>query len=234
MTTTSLRALLSGAFVCALLLAGCGGDGEQRTPEEIVAESAEKTAEVKSFRFTLSVTDVPPVESGLGITAATGEIVVPDRLKAKVSGTFSRIPIESELVIVGDDDFFLDPLTRKWRRLDIGTSPVEFFDPAKGVLGVIRGARELESQGSESVAGTDSYHLRGTVQAADAAPLVLVSADSERPVEVELWIGEDDLIVRRIRVNGPVADGEPAGATRTVELSDFGQTFEIEPPEVEG
>lgn len=225
---------LAGSLACVLLLAGCGGGGEAGpTPAEIVARSAERTAELKSFRFTLRVENVPPAGSGLSLTSADGAVIVPDRLKAKASATFSGIPIETELVIIGDDDYFVDPLTRKWRRLDVGTSPVEFFDPAKGVLGVIRGAVDLAQAGTEEVGGVETHRLKGKVSARDAAPLLVVSSTSDRLAELELWIGKNDGILRRVRVLGPVGEGEPDEASRTVELSDFDRELVIEAPEVE-
>lgn len=231
-----MRGTVPAALLCVLLLAGCGGDGggNEPTAAEIVASAAEKTAELKSFRFTLDVENVRPSGSGLSLTSARGEVIVPDRVKAKASATFSRIPIETELVIVGDEDYFVDPLTRRWRRLEVGTSPVAFFDPAKGVLSVIEGALEVEAAGSETVGGVETHRLTGKVKARDAARLLVVSSTSDRLADVELWIGKGDRILRRIRVRGPVGEGEPADALRTIEISDFGKKFEIEAPEVEG
>ena len=229
-----MRAQIAGALACALLAAGCGSDADDGpTAAQILADSAARTAEVKSFRFTLAVENVPPSGSGLSLTSADGNVIVPDRLQAKASATFSGIPIETELVIVGDDDYFVDPLTRKWRRLEVGTSPVEFFDPAKGVLGVIRGAVDVETAGSETVRGVDTRRLTGKVKARDAAPLLVVSAPGDRLADVELWIGKEDLLLRRLRVSGPVGAGEPDEASRTVELSGFDQEFRIEAPEVD-
>lgn len=230
-----MRGKAAGPLLCVLLLAGCGGDGGDKDPSaaEIVAAAAEKTAGLKSFRFTLDVENVPPAARGLSLTSAEGEVIVPDRLRAKAAATFSRIPIETELVFVGEEDYFIDPLTRQWRRLDVGTSPVAFFDPAKGVLSVIEGAVEVEDAGSENVDGIATHRLTGKVKARDAARLLVVSSTSDRLTDVELWIGKDDSILRRIRVRGPVGEGEPADASRTVEIFDFDQTFEIEAPEVQ-
>lgn len=231
-----MRRSVPGALLCVLLLAGCGGDGggKEPTAAEIVAAAAERTAAVKSFRFTLDVENVSPSATGLSLTSADGEVIVPDRVRATASATFSGIPIETKLVFVGEEDYFVDPLTRKWRRLDVGTTPIAFFDPAKGVLSVIDGAVEVETAGSETVGGVETHRLTGKVTARDAARLLVVSSTSERLVDVEMWIDKDDLLLRRIRVDGPVAEGEPDDAVRTVELSDFDERFEIEAPEVEG
>lgn len=214
-----------------LALAGCGGGGGERPgAQDIVAATSEATAKQRSFRFTLDVRDVPPSATGLSLTHADGAVVVPDRLRAKVAGTFARIPIVSELVIVGGRDYFKDPLTGRWRTLDIETSPVALFDPRAGVLAVVRRARDLALAGEESVGGVDTYHLRGKVRARDAAPLVAASSSEERLVDLDLWVGKDDDVLRRVRVSGPIAPGEPSGAFRTVELRDFGRSFGIEAP----
>lgn len=231
------RRLAAGAVVLAVaVLAGCGGGGggAEPGPKEIVAATAEKTAAVASFRFTLEVTSVPPSTTGLSLTRADGEVVVPDRLDAEISGSFARLPISSELVIVGGDDYFKDPLSGRWRTLDIRTSPVALFDPHQGVLAIVRGARDVALVGKEAVAGVDTYRLTGKVVAREASPLLAVAATSDRLVDVDLWVGVKDMILRRVRVSGPVAAGEPERASRTVELSDFGAKFRIERPEVTG
>jgi len=227
----------SSGFACAALvasaaLAGCGGGGSKPTADAstIVAGTAAKTAAVKSFRFTLDVKGVPPSSTGLSLSHADGSVIVPDHLDAKIAGTFARIPIASELVIVGGADYLKDPLTGRWRTLDIKTNPVAFFDPHRGVLRVVRGARDLELAGKDTVGGAESYHLRGKVKARDASHLLAVTTTSERLVDLDLWVGVDDELLRRVRVSGPVAGGEPADASRTIELSDFGASFQIEAP----
>lgn len=235
MAASTARRIVPIAVLCGLFLAGCGGDGggDEPSASAILDAASEKTAAAESFRFALDVENVPPAASGLSVTSADGAVVVPDRLEAKASGTFSGIPIETELVLVGDDDYFRDPLTGAWRRFDPGTSPVELLDPAKGVLSVIEGAEEVELEGSETVGGVDTHRLTGKVKATDAAPLLAVSDAADRLVDLELWIGKDDQVLRRIRVEGPVAEGEPEEASRTVQLSGFGETFDIEAPEVQ-
>lgn len=230
---TSARSLvlsgLAGALVGVLLLVACGGGGGGKQPSaaEITSQTTEKTGAVKSFHFTLKVEHAPPSATGLSLTFAEGDLIVPGRLKAKISGTLSGVPLASELVIIGRRDFIKDPLTRRWRTLDITTSPFAFFDPRKGVLAIVKGARELKTVGSESVGGVDAYHLTGTVPASEVAAL-LGSASGGGLDPVELWVGKDDLILRRITVQ------ERGGATRAVEVSGFGTRVVIEAPEVSG
>ena len=232
MRTGSFIGAGAALLVASAAVTGCGGGRGAAAPDAktIVAGTAAKTAAVKSFRFTLDVKGVPPSSTGLSLDHAEGSVIVPDRLDAKIAATFARIPIASELVIVGGSDYLKDPLTGRWRTLDIKTNPVAFFDPHRGVLGVVQGARDIELAGKETVGGAESYHLTGKVKARDASRLLAVKTTSERLVDLDLWVGVKDELLRRVRVTGPVAAAEPANASRTVELSDFGASFQIEAP----
>lgn len=229
-----MRMVLVGAAVC-LALAGCGGGDDDAAPsaQEIVDRSVEATGDVESFHFTLDLGDAPLAGSGLSISTAEGDVVVPDRVRAAFAGSFAGIGIESELVLVGDEDFLKDPLTGRWRTLEIGTSPLDYFDPGSGVLAVMRGIDELELAGTDEVAGVEAYRVTGTAPARDVGTLLAVPP-GDGTVPVELWIGRDDSLLRRLRVEGPVAEGEPEDIVRTIELSRFDEPVEIEKPEVDG
>ena len=227
--------LLAASLLLALAAAGCGGGkkAKQLSVGEIVAQTAKKTAALKSFHFVFKVENAPSGRPGLNLTFADGDLIVPDKLRASVAGTLSGISLKSEIVFVGPKQFLKDPLTQTWRTLETKTSPVAFFDPAKGVLAVIKGASKLELAGSESVGGADSYRLKGVVRARDVTA-ILGNPPSDKLVNVELWVGKSDLVLRRIRLEGPVSAGEAANIARTVEISSFDKSVKIEPPQAAG
>lgn len=228
--TTRRRLLAAAATVAVVALAGCGGG---TTPEEIVEESVEATSAVESFHFTLDVRNQPPSTTGLQLAAAEGDIDVPDRMKADVSGTFSGVPITTQLVVVGEDTYYKDPLSGAWESIDVNTSPIPFFDPAEGVLAVMESATELQEEGTETVGGVDTVVLTGKVTVAEVTPL-LGNPPSDEVVEAAFWIGQDDSILRRVSVLGPISPDEPADVERIVEVSRFDEPVTIEPPKVEG
>jgi len=218
----------------AVALAGCGGGGDggkEGAPPAatIVRSTAAATAAVRSFHFGFEIDNAPPNRPGLNLTFADGDIVVPDRLRARVAGTLSGLSIRSELIFVGDQHYLKDPISGRWRKLDAETSPIAFFDPAKGVLTVIRGARDVELVGSETVGGVDTYHVEGVVEARDVTP-ILGNEPSGRLVDLELWMGKEDSILRRLRLSGPISDDEADDIVRTVDVSQFDEAFQIEPP----
>ena len=185
---------------------------------------------MKSFHFTLDIAKVPTSAKGLQLTGAEGDARVPDALKGQVSGTFAGFPLSTKLVSVGGKLWIENPLSGSWQSVDVGTTPAFLLDPQQGVLGVMRGMTDLKDDGSEDVGGISTTRITGKIEAAKVGPLVAVEAGSH-PVDVTLWIGKDDRILRRIEVSGPVADGEPADAVRTVELSRFGEPVTVEAPE---
>jgi len=103
--------------------------------------------------------------------------------------------------------------------------------PAKGVLAILKGAARLQTAGSDEVGGADSYRLRGEVSATDLVTL-LGGRPARRDVAVGLWVGKQDLMLRRIRLAGPALESEPRSIVRTIEISNFDRVVKIEPPEV--
>ena len=218
-----------GAVLAVLTMGACGGGGGP-SPVRLVTESADRTVLVKRFHVTIDIENVPRSTTGLQLTAAEGDVVTPDRLRAQVSGTFAGISLTTELVSVGGKLWIKNPLTGSWQKVDVGTTPAFLLDPQKGVLGVMLGVTKLKNDGSEDIGDVSTFRVRGKADVTKVAPLVAVSA-GKGSVEVKLWIGKDDKILRRIRVVGAVAKGEPADATRVVEISRFGEAVTIEAPE---
>lgn len=230
--TLSIAAVLVvGALLTAA--AGCGGSDEQPSAETLVQESADATGALKSFHFTLDVRNVPRSSAGLQLTSAEGDVAVPDRARADVGGSFSGVPITTQIVAVGDGVWLKNPLSGKWQAIDVTTTPVALLDPSKGVLAVMEGISDPVSEGTEEIDGVTLQKVSGKAAAADVAPLVAVSP-SDREVPVTLWIGADDHLLHRIEAAGPVADGEPDDVARVVELSRFDEPVTIAPPKGSG
>jgi lipoprotein LprG len=221
--------VLAAACALATVAVGCGGGGASSSPEAAVSASVDATRALNSFHFAFDSKGIPPSTSGLQLLGAEGDALVPDRVRADVSGTFAGLALSTALVAIGRDVWIKDPLAGSWRSADVGTTPAFLLDPATGVLGVMRRVGELHDDGSEDVGGVETRKLTGTAAVADVAPLFAVTPGEGR-VDVTLWIGKDDEILRRVEVRGPVGAGEPADATRVVEISRLNEPVTIEPP----
>jgi hypothetical protein len=206
-------------------VAACGGD-ETAAPSaaEAIDRAVDATARETSFRFRLEVENPPRSAAGLNLTHAEGEIAVPDRMRADVGGTFAGIPLESELIAVGRDEWLRNPFGGGFRKIDIGVSPLDFFDPESGVLAVLKNAEDvaLSEDG-------DEYVITGDVAAESVDGFLGVDADA-RQLDVDVRIGKDDYLLHRVVVKGPANDSEPADVQRVLELSDYGAGVSVEPP----
>ena len=219
----------AAALVLAAALAGCGGGGSAPNAGELVSESVAKTTAVKSFHLAVDTENVKPSGSGLSLTFVDGDVLVPDKLKGKVGGTFAGVSISTDLVVVGDTYYLKNPFGNGWQKIEVSTLPSAFFDPEKGILAVVQGASGLENDGSEEVAGVDCWRVKGKVQAGTLKPL-LSEAEGTQELDMEVWIGKDDMLLRKLRLTGPISPGEAADAVRTVELSQFDEAVQITAP----
>jgi hypothetical protein len=221
---------LTAALLLAGVAAGCGGGGSRTPADELVAESVAKTSAVESFHLVIDVENAAQSGSGLNLEFVDGDVLVPDRMKAKVGGTFAGVPISTDLIVVGATYYLKVPFGNTWREIDVETLPAAFFDPEKGILAVIQGASGLENDGGEEVGGVECDRVTGTVQAAALKPL-LSTAEGTADVDMTLWIGKDDRLLRRLELSGPISPDEGADAVRTVELSQFDEPVRIAVPE---
>jgi len=195
-------ALPLGGILLAALCSACGGKSEpQPSARAVVTRAATATQAQKHLHFVFD----------------------------DVSGTFQGIPLHSELIVAGGKYYLKDPFTGKWRPVSVSANPVAFFDPAKGVLAVIRQATQLELVGSEKVGGADAYHLKGKTTVGSITPL-LGNPPGTRPVDVELWVDKGTGRLVRLRLTGEVESGDPADAVRTIEISRYGTVVPIAPP----
>jgi hypothetical protein len=89
--------------------------------------------------------------------------------------------------------------------------------------------RDASVTGTSKVEGSETYELSGNIDSAALAD-ALGGVQPGRNVEVELWIGTEDSLPRRARIEGPLSDAEASAIVREIELSKFNQKVEIEPP----
>lgn len=227
-----MKPLLALALVA--LLAGCGSakktatHSSQPTAASIAQQTAKKTAALKSFHFVYQVKS-PPSGGGLVLHSADGDVALPGKLKANVSGTYMHIPLSSQVVFAGGKAYLKNPLSGSWQSFSTSASPTGYFDPSKGVFAVIKRSDALQLSGTTTVDGTTCWRLTGKLPAQDVAGFLITKPGSQR-VPVELDVGTQDSLLRRIRIEGPVNPSEPKDVERVITLSRFDEPTSITAP----
>lgn len=225
------------ALLAALpLAAACGGGGEEATPtalpsaEEVLPKVVERVDAVKTFHFRLEHEGgLSPIPLGLELRTAEGDVVVPDRISAKLEAEANGALVRVEVIGVGEEGWITNPFSREWQPLPSGTTISAIFDPAAGVKAVAGSLQDVSVVGVEKVAGHETYRLEGHVDSGAleaAAPI----AEPGLTVTVKVWVDTEDYTIRKVRLEGPFAPDEPAAIVRILSLSKFDEPASIEPP----
>jgi len=232
------RCLLLFALAALGLLpaaCSCGGKKQQTTgplppAAEVLTKAVERAATMKTFHFRLEHENgVSAIPLGLGLTTAEGDVIVPDRLQAKLEAKAGTQPVRVEVIGIGDQAWMTNPFNRQWQPLPSGNTIKDVFDPTQGIKAVANALENAEVTAEEEVGGVATYRVEGTVDSAileAAAPI----AEPGLTVKVKVWIGKDDSLIRRIRLEGPIAPDEPPNIVRKLDVSKFDEPVSIEPP----
>ncbi len=220
--------------LASLLLLSCGsGDGkssEDFDAQSVLNQAAERMRSAKTFHFKLThengTTRMP---LNLELVSADGDVAVPDRLKADVEGKALGSKINVQIVGIGDKTWITNPFSRQWQQLP-GVAVREVADPAALVAAVATRMTDVRGHGREKVGGVDSYVIQGRV---DSGVLrsAIGSAREGLSVDVHVWVGVDDKLPRRVRIEGPLSSSEGKSIVRVLELSKYDAAVDIRAPE---
>ena len=234
------------------------------TPDEILRQSATATASLTAFHVAVDATveaDVAPgalpklVAQALGDSITiTGEGPVNgDAASFDFDAAVTGLPpLQGNLTKVAGQ-LFAGVLGTDYR-VDLPPAQVAAVVPGRLATGLLSWAGTPTEVGRETVDGVATVHLAAMVDTgralADIAPMlqslrgIVLTAAARRqlevaltPTTVDLWIGVDDLILRRATTKLNYAGGVAAfRALRTgslaldVRFTEFGQTVTITPP----
>lgn len=222
----------------ALLAVSClgGGDDDAATPTAtptpvdpvaVMAAAADRMASVERFHFVLEHENgASEIVRGILMTRAEGDIDGPQRLRTEIEGGFGTLKFEIGIVVLPDESWIQNPLTKRWEREDISID--QFFDPQEGIAALIRKARDPVLDRRERLDGIETYRIAAVADSGDLG--IFPNATPGREVQATLWIGVDDPLVYRVDLRGAIADGEAPDILRRIEMSRFGEDVDIAAP----
>ncbi|MGE3960225.1 MAG: LppX_LprAFG lipoprotein [Dehalococcoidia bacterium] len=230
-----MRRLASILLVSVLaLVAACGGDEDgggdfsDVDADDLLDRSATTMEGVDTFHFVVEHKNGDTqIVAGLAMTRAEGDVQGTDRMQLQVEARFAATNIETGIVVLPGESYLQNPLTGRWQEQEIDIS--DLFDPATGVTGLMRAVSDVEVIDREAVDGVDSYVLSTQVDSGNLTAFV-GNAQPGTQVTARVWIGAEDLLVRRIEIEGPVAPNDAEDILRRLSLSGFGEPVEISAP----
>ena len=230
-------------FVLAfgIIGAACGGDAEpegEPLPAEVTAildASSAAMAKVTSVRFDLrrSGADVyiDQFES-LALDKIKGRFSAPGKADAVLSVTVDgSLKTELGAVALGGQVWLSNPVTGKFEVLDTGydIDPATFFDPQHGWGPLMGTLTEVVLVGVEDRGGK-RYHVRGVGPAAQME-IITAGLVRDQDVAIDFWLKRDTALVTAAEFS-TVFGGKTTDWV--IELSGYGDKFDIKMPEVDG
>ncbi len=222
----------------ALVAAACGGDGAEsfdgeRLPQDatsLQAASATAMGNVSSVRFQLTRTGAPvyidQVES-IALDELEGRFALPGSADAILQVTVNEsLGTKLGAVAIGDEVWLSNPVTGKFETLPPGfdLDPSLFFDPKDGwqpLIGSLTDVTFVEEQSN------GRYWLTGTAPA-ERMQSITAGLVRGQDVDLDLWLNPVTAEVVAIEFS---TEFDGATSDWVLELLDYGEPFEITPPE---
>ena len=235
-----LSVITIAALTCVLVAAACGtGGGEiveapsptpPPNPSVILQAAADRFQALQFFTFTMTHENGgTPIAFGLLMEDVVGQVVAPDRLEAEVGAWAGGFFFDVSLIAIGEETWLTNPFTDEFELIERGIVSSALLDPATGISGIIRDAKDPVLEGVTSLDGIPTYHVTSVI---DSGQLTSIAPGAEPglPIDVGIWVGIDDSLVYKIHMFGPMSSDEDPNITRTILPSDFDIPAEIEPP----
>lgn len=228
---TLLAVLLLAAALPAAAACGGGDREEEFDAEQVVRDAADRLEQVQSFHFLLTHQNGGTrIVQDLLMTRAEGDVARPDRLRADVEVETGGLKGRLSVIGIQDQTWITNLFNpSQWQPLE-GTDVRDVLNLA-AVPEVMRRTTDVEAAGTERVNGTECYRVRARVDSAALAAVVPRAASPGQQVTVELWVGKDDSLVRRLTVRGRLNPNEDERIERRLELSGFDAPVTIQPPQ---
>jgi hypothetical protein len=250
--------LLQGVFALGMTSAAPSTSQDDAEARAILENSAVAMANVQSFQFEL-VTEqgATIIMDTLELKEVTGAVQRPDRFQATATAGVAILDVEVEVIGIGTQVWVKNPISgaaggEEYIEVDLsevggGVEQVlaELANPDRILLRavellenpVVRGEVEIGDVQTTVIEGTfdpnDALGLvPGTPEAIDAAATEVATEtglEFAGPVPTLIWIDEDGL-VRRIRVEGPILESEAPDVVRRLDIFAYNEPVEIVAP----
>lgn len=218
----------AGLLAVCLALAACGSSSATDATT-ILRRAATRFVATQSFHFALTASHLGATDP-LPITAATGDVQRPDKLKADATANIAGFAVATKLVIIGADEWLSNPLTGQFEKTHGYDDLLAIFDATKGVGAILAHLSKPTAPVSSTSTNGACWKIGGMVSAADLAAVVGGGDTTSQAVPVTVCIGKSDDELYSATITGAVLASDTKQTTRTFVLSAFDQPVMVQPP----
>ena len=160
------------------------------------------------------------------------------RLVVEAQSAAPQAYIEVTVVSVGGEVRMTDLFTGRWLGVPSSVLPVDFSRLDATLVGIIQAlmSSEPELVGTETLAGAETYHVRGSIRSLEMAGLVPGAGDGFKAGagaggDVDVWVEMPEGLVHQVLISGQLLSTDIPGTERLLTLEDFDLPVVIDLPE---
>jgi hypothetical protein len=199
-----------------------------------VLQSGQQTfSRANTFHFVLDTQNpgASPNATSFYPTKADGDVVVPDQVKANVTVSLGALTATTQAIAIGNQAWYLNPLTNKWVAASGFSSFSNLFNPQTGLASLLTQIQNPSTPTDRSLGGsTHCWSIQGTLSSATVANMVGSGISSPAPINVSVCIGKDDHQLDLVTLTGVLIPGDKAQTEHDFTLSKYGESVTISPP----
>lgn len=227
----------------ALLFTGCSLPWQHKTAA--IANNGKPTTQQlraalqKNFRAVSAFHVVMKVDNPGSATTqqvqirnATGDVVMPDKVKAQAAVILFGQSVTVNLISVGGNQFITDPITGQWRVIKGLLDPRTLTNPDTGLLSLISKVRNVSQPSDDTVNGVPCWRVTGQLDARYLAFFTGGGVPADTVLQMSTCVGKADALPYQLKVMGKAAAGDTAQTTRTFLLSNYNENVSITAPQI--
>ena len=224
------------AMAAALLAVSCGPEATPTpsiTAEDVRDQGAKALRNLSTVHF-LVTHEEGGTDIGFSstLTEAEGDGFFPDKAEFVAKATsalFGNAALELDIVQYGEITHLRDRISMVWQALPAGTLAINFANINGSIADALASLGELDLTDGGSVDGAPVHKLTGMTPSTSMRGLVPGAPEGET-LHMEVWIGRDDYLARKVRLTGKLVEADTPDIVRILELSRFDEPVSIEPP----
>ena len=227
-----LSALLLGACTSSTAATPTLEPTSSLSALQILQRASEKMTALKSAHFIM--TDEGETSAkffGMTFQSMEGQIRLPDSFSVSVEAVTSLGFFKVNIVAAQGQAFMGDIFVKdEWNPIPFDDLPFNFANLGLTLNSIVPAIQDPVVTGVEEVGGVTSWRIEGVVSSETLKTLV-TGADEGFQVALQIWIGQDQHLLRKIGIQGQVFEQDSPGVVRVLVIDRFDEPVEIVLPE---
>ncbi|HEY6411176.1 MAG TPA: LppX_LprAFG lipoprotein [Ktedonobacteraceae bacterium] len=227
----------------ALLFSGCSlpwqhsatalANAPKPSTQQLLASLQKNFRNVSAFHVVMKV-DNPGTATAnqVQIRAATGDVVMPDKVKAQATVILSGQSVTVNLISVGDNQFITDPITGQWRVIKGVLDPRTLTNPDTGIISLISKVQNVSQPTYDAVNGVPCWRITGQLEAKYIAFFTGGGVPAGAMLQTSTCLGKADSLPYQLIVTGQAAAGDTTATARTFLISNYNENVSITAPQI--